>query len=59
LTAPATAPLIDALQLPYVVQTVSDITRTGVMAADVSSSSPHGLCDERQGILRAYGRLRI
>jgi len=59
LNAAATAPVIDALQLPYVVPTIAAIRSVGVIPPVFSTSPPYGLCDDGQGILRAYGRLRI
>lgn len=59
LNAAATAPVIDALQLPYVVPTIADIRSVGMIPPVFLTSPPYGLCDDSQGILRAYGRLRI
>jgi len=59
LTVATAAPVLNALQLPYFVSTISDINSPVVIARTFFSERPHGLCDDGQGILRAYGRLRI
>lgn len=54
-----TSPVLNALQAPYVVPTLCGVANSEAIAPAFSFVPPHGLNDGGQGILRAYGRLRI
>lgn len=55
----STSPVLNALQAPYVVPTLCGVANPAAIAPAFSFVPPHGLSDGGQGILRAYGRLRI
>lgn len=59
LIAATTSPVLNALQAPYVVPMHCGVANPEAIAPAFSFVPPHGLSDGGQGILRAYGRLRI
>lgn len=59
LVSASTSPVLSALQAPYVVPTLCGVANPEAIAPAFSSVPPHGLSGGGQGILRAYGRLRI